>query len=478
MTSQSETSVSTPSPEQRRVAVGQFERANQVLATGNHDYGAQLLLTCCKLDPGNIIYRKALRKAQKIHHKNNLKGSKLSFLTNSPAWTKLKAAKAGHDHLRVLECGEEILNRNPWDVGAQMDMAESAEALDFMDVAVWMLEQARRKDQNNVSVNRALARLYEKCGEYNQAIALWDLVRTSEPGDLEAQHKAKDLAASETIARGNYSSLVEASGNKGGSSKDTMIAPALEREGGSNVQDRIKREVASIRARIDKDPTNPLPYLQLAGVYRRVDLISEAAAVLAEALIPTGNSFEIATEMADLETEPFRRNLAIMERKLAAHPEDEELRRLRVQLLREINSRELNFYRQKSERYPTEMGHRLELGIRLLRSGQSDAAILELQAARADPRQRCRALQFLGHCFKSRKNWRLAERNFEEALQSLPASDETTRKELMFLLAGGAAEAGDLNKAIDIGYELANLDFGYREIGKLLDEWQAKLQQA
>lgn len=475
MTRQSEASVQPPSPEERRVAVGQFERANQVLATGNHDYGTQLLLNCCKLDPGNLLYRKALRRAQKIKHKNNLKGSKLSFLTNSPAWTKLKAAKSSNDHLRVLECGEEILMRNPWDVGAQMDMAESAEALEFMDVAVWMLEQARHKDEKNPSVNRALARVYEKCGEFNRAIALWDLVRTSDPSDLEAQHKAKDLAASETIARGNYSSLVE----KGSSpQKDTALERVLERTEGSSSQDRIKREVASIRARIDKDPTNPLAYLQLATVYRRADLPNDALKVLAEALVPTGNSFEIATEIADLEIEPFRRNLAVLERKLAAKPNDEELRRLRVQLLREINSRELNLFRQKSERYPTDMGHRLELGIRLLRSGQADAAIVELQAARSDPRQRWRALQFLGHCFKSRKNWRLAERNFEEALQSLPATDESTRKDLLFLLASGAAEAGDLNKAIEVGYELANIDFGFREIGRLLDEWQAKLQQS
>ena len=37
--------------------------------------------------------------------------------------TKLKAARASRDYLKVLEHGEEILARNPWDVGTQMDMA-------------------------------------------------------------------------------------------------------------------------------------------------------------------------------------------------------------------------------------------------------------------------------------------------------------------------------------------------------------------
>src|SRR5262249_39223357 len=100
------------------------------------------------------------------------------------------------------------------------------------------------------------------------------------------------------------------------------------------------------------------------------------------------------------------------------------------------------------------------------------------QAARTDPRQRWRALLYLGHCFKSRHHWRLAERNFEEALQNLPAEEEASRKELLFQLAHGCAESGDLAKAVELAYELANIDFGYRDIGRLLDEWQIRLQNA
>src|SRR5207245_3190544 len=86
------------SHEQRRVAAGQFERANQVITTGNHDYGIQLLLTCCKLDPGSLIYRQALRKTEKVKYNNNLRGSRLAFLTTSTTKTKLRAAKASRDY--------------------------------------------------------------------------------------------------------------------------------------------------------------------------------------------------------------------------------------------------------------------------------------------------------------------------------------------------------------------------------------------
>ena len=47
----------------------------------------------------------------------------------------------------------------------------------------------------------------------------------------------------------------------------------------------------------------------------------------------------------------------------------------------------------------------------------------------------------------------------------------------MLQLATGMAGAGELAAAVDVGHELANLDFGYGDIGRLLDEWQTKLQE-
>jgi hypothetical protein len=85
---------------------------------------------------------------------------------------------------------------------------------------------------------------------------------------------------------------------------------------------------------------------------------------------------------------------------------------------------------------------------------------------------------YLGHCFKARNNWRLAQRNFEDALKNLPAGETNNRKDILYELAVGCAEANDLSRAIDMGTELANIDFAYRDIGRLLDEWHTRAQQA
>src|SRR5438132_12394297 len=140
-------SLSAPSPEHRRVAAGQFEHANQVIASRkNYDYGIRLLLSCCQLDPANLIYRQALRRTQRAKYNNNLKGAWLAWLRTWPTKARVKSALRKGDYLQVLEHGERVLVRNPWDTGTQIDMAAAADALGLLDLAVWFLEQARHKE--------------------------------------------------------------------------------------------------------------------------------------------------------------------------------------------------------------------------------------------------------------------------------------------------------------------------------------------
>jgi serine/threonine protein kinase len=195
------TSLPAIQPEHQRAAVGQFERAREVLADGNYEYGVHLLRSCCRLDPAHLQYRRTLRKTEKAKYDNNRRGARFAWLTSLPARTRLKTAKRGGEHLKVLECGEEVLMHNPWDVSTQMDMAQAAEELGLEQLAVWLLEEARENDALNTDINRALAHLYEERCSFKEAIAHWELVRKANPTDMEASEKITNLAASDTIAR-------------------------------------------------------------------------------------------------------------------------------------------------------------------------------------------------------------------------------------------------------------------------------------
>jgi serine/threonine-protein kinase len=190
-------------PEQRNAAMGQFTHATEVIrAGGDPAYPIQLLLSCCKLDPNNLVYRKLLREVVRDQHRGK-KGSWFGSLTNYPARSRIRAAKKAGELRTVLEDGEDLLTRLPGDVPTQLDMAEAAEALGLMQLAVWLLEEAQRGAGQDRSVLRALARLYEIQRRYPNAIAQWEKVRNLDPSDAEANEKIKELAVNETLDKNN-----------------------------------------------------------------------------------------------------------------------------------------------------------------------------------------------------------------------------------------------------------------------------------
>ena len=473
----------TLTADQRRVTIENFERARQVLQSGNYEYAIQLLRTCCSLDPANFQFRQVLRRSQKEKFDNNLRGSRFAFLTTPRIKARVKSAKSSRDYLAVLIHAEDVLSRNPWDMGTQMDMAEAFDALGLTDLAVYSLDQARQKYPKNATLNRALARLFEKRGDFQKAISLWQVVQEADPKDVEAAHKAKDLAASETIARGGYEQTV--SGSKESPILGRMESAALEKA------DKPQKEIAALQKRIQADPTEPTLYVQLAQLFRRANQHDRARATLQQGMGPTGNHFALQVELLELELLPFRENYDKTEVKLKAakarpvdefddtdEPSVEDLTKHKTKFAREILARESEIYRVKVERFPTELSHRFELGIRLMKLDKIEEAIAELQQVRRDDKLKGRAAMYLGACFRKRNNWRLDQRNYEEALQTLGTTDEAMRKEVLFQLAVGSAENGELPRAVDLGSELANIDFSYKNIGKLLDEWHIKLQDA
>jgi tetratricopeptide (TPR) repeat protein len=403
--------VPPPSPEQRRQASADFERANQVIANGDHREGIRLLLECCQLDPANLLYRQALRRTAKAWYRNKGRGSWLAWLTTWPSRRRLQAAFQNRDYLAVLEHGEQVLRRNPWEVGTQMVMAEAADLLGQLGLAIWLLEQARQQQPLRLDLNRSLAQLYEKRGNFSQALSLWGLIHKNHPDDLQAAAKVRDSTRQES--------------------------PEAGQEPGPEPADREAetQEILELEKSIEEDPTRYEPFLELARRYRQQGRLSEAHAVLHQGLGPTGNAFDLIVELADVEIEPFRRDLALANEKLRDQPNDEHLQGISRLLGREVNARELDLLRLKVDRFPGDLSGRREFGLRLIQAGQFTEALAQIQVLLDQPR--------------------------------LPQ-----RKELLYELARRFAEAGESRTALRFAEELAKLDPTHPDLNQLSVYWQ------
>jgi serine/threonine protein kinase len=192
------------SEEHLHVAARQYERAHEARSNGNLDYAIELLLGCIKFNPVSIVYRQALREVSREAARLRRLGSWFASLTNLTSRARVKAAKRAGQLRRVLEEGEEVMVRDPGDVKTQMTLAQAAEGLNLIRLASWMLEELRRNHPHHLPAYRALATLYEKQRQFSSAIGVWEELRKLTPEDREAARKINDLAAADTILRGNY----------------------------------------------------------------------------------------------------------------------------------------------------------------------------------------------------------------------------------------------------------------------------------
>jgi serine/threonine protein kinase len=188
-------------PDQRRAASAQFTRATEVIgSSGDAAYATQLLLSCCKLEPSNLMYRRMLREVVRDAAGRQRAG----WLANLAARRRLRSARRSGQHRKVLEYGEELLVRQAGDVSVQLAMAEAAEALRLHGLAAWLLEEACHQAPKDQALLRTLASLYERQKRFAKAVSVWEQVRKNDPTDVEASTKIKDLAASDTIKRGKF----------------------------------------------------------------------------------------------------------------------------------------------------------------------------------------------------------------------------------------------------------------------------------
>src|ERR1041384_1682496 len=119
------------SAEQRRAALKQWERAKQVIKAGDLDYGIQLLLACCEIDPANLVYRQELRQTQRAKFKNSGAGQPLAHPWSLLTRVRLKKSMLAGKYTTALMQAEQILVRNPWDLQAHLTMAHAFEELEW-----------------------------------------------------------------------------------------------------------------------------------------------------------------------------------------------------------------------------------------------------------------------------------------------------------------------------------------------------------
>ena len=210
-------------------------------------------------------------------------------------------------------------------------------------------------------------------------------------------------------------------------------------------------------------PGDKALWMKQGKILARYGTAAQACAAFQKVLEIDPHDFLATVDIADVELAERRRAI---ERAKAAGEDPKPLEKA-------LLDAEIAEYRRRIERQPTDLGHRFQLGQRLIRAGDVEAAAAEFQRTAADPKHRRGSLRALGWCF-ARKNLLDLARQQYDAYLAIAEDDSTDEaKEVRYWRAQALESLKRRDDAIADLNRLVALDLGYRDAAQRLAALQS-----
>jgi tetratricopeptide (TPR) repeat protein len=468
-------------PKKQKIATVLFSKGSAALKANQLDYAIDCYLKCVKLAPGNLEYRKHLRATEMKKYNNDGKGASGAGLRSSGARMSLKIARTRKKWVDVVEAAEDILQLNPWDVDASLEICAAIKEIgDEDEIGYWVAQSACAANKDRADAFRTMAYFAEQLGRFNEAIVALEQVKKLDPADAEVPMKIRQLAASSTIKRGGYedegSPGEEGAGEEGGESKKAekqspVIRPAAPPP--ETDEEKAKREIKEAEEKVAAEPTVVLNYVNLGNLYRQHNDLDGAAKAYDRGYKST-NDTELRQRFLEVRIDQFKAREADGMALLEKIKDDKDRRKMIEKQIDQVAKArlkaEVEVNRIRVQYKPDDYAAWVEMGKLQYDLGEYDEAIKSLQRGRSDMRKKWEAQMYLGLCFWQKKNFPLAEKNLSDALPLVPPRDEEGKKKLYYYRGRVAEDGGDKSLAVECYNEVAAIDYGFMDVADRLDK--------
>jgi tetratricopeptide (TPR) repeat protein len=450
-------------------ARGFFDKARQVAAVNDFDYAIELYLKGLSsmpdaLEEGHIpLFELALQRQRK--------GGK------KPSMMERVKRLRGKTPLERMLNAEYLFAKDPSHLAFGGAMLKAAVAGGYVKTANWIANYVFQ--ENNASkkpsfqIYAMLKECYAALEQYDKALAACQRAAKLKPEDATIVDELKNLTAELTVARGRY----DQEGDFRKSIKDRESQEKL------HAQDSIVKTkdyrisaVEEARKALTQDRNLPRNVFNLAKALSELqsDEADEEAIELLEDAYKATSDFSFAQQAGQIRIRGLKRRIREAKSSLEADPDDGQAKAAVAEFSAQLNHTELEHYRLCVENYPTDLQAKYEYGVRLVRNKRYDEAIPLFQEAQRDPRHKISAMDKIGLCF-FRKGWFAdATDIFTQAIESYEIKDDSVAKELRYNLARSYEEQGDSERALEIYRKIAQLDFGFKDVRRRVDELRKK----
>ena len=441
----------------------------------NFGYAISLLQGILRQEPEFLTGRQLLRRAEITKQKA---AKKALFNVSTASLTIMKAQRElKKDPKRAVELIEKVLEDEPYNRQANLVLKQAAVAAGWPEIGVFALRTVLEQKPGDAKILRELGRLYQDLGESDEAAEVYNKLCEIDPTDAEALRLGKDAAARASMKTGgwtqaeSYRDLI----------KDREIAVSLEQQSRMALTgESLDQQIEETYAKHEAEPQSVDFARRLGALYEQKDEAENAIAWYQYAADLTKGSDEaLVRKVSDLQRAQADREIAAHENFLAAHgPEAPDYAaRAEALALAKKQRAELSIddARKRSERNPTDLQLRFELGERLFEAGRPRDALPELQRARQNPNARLKSMNLLGRCYRELGMLDLAAKQLEEAAKEITSMD-VMKKEIVYNLGLVYEQMGEGEKSIGAMKRIYEADYGYRDVAMRVESSYARKQ--
>lgn len=429
----------------------------------NFGYAISLLQGILKQEPEFLNGRQLLRRTEISKAKAEKKGF---FNVSTAALAVMKAQRElKKDPKRAVEMIEKILEDEPYNRQANLVLKEAAVAAGWPEIGVLALQTLLEEKPRDTKILHELGRLYHQLGDNDEEVKIYNRIAEADPTDAEALRLGKDAAARGSMKTGgwtqaeSYRDLI----------KDKELAVSLEQQNRMALTgESLEQQIAETYARHQAEPQNVDHARRLAALSeQKEDFESAIAWYQYAAELTQGTDAGLLRKVSDLGMKRSEHEIAEHEKFLAEHGSDDPSYAERAAALEKARKQRaevlIDEARKRSERNPTDLQLRFELGEYLLDAGQFREALPELQRARQNPNARLKAMNLLGRCYRALGMLDLAAKQLEDAAREILTMDPM-KKEIVYNLGLVYEQMGEAGKSIDCMKQIYEVDYGYRDV--------------
>ena len=296
---------------------------------------------------------------------------------------------------------------------------------------------------------------------YEQAVNSLDFLISRNPSDMAMKDEQRDLSGKLTIARGKYEDASSFRDSILDADKQKLLHDAERAKQG---EETLSALIAAEKKEYEANPTVPgkiNAYVEALLKPERRKEEDLAISVLTKAFEDLDN-YSFKQKADDIRMRQLRRQTRRWKERAAQTKKDEDQQQHRLALMEERQT-ELDIYRERVQKYPTDLRMKFHLGRTLFGAGEHDEAIPVLQEASSEPRYRTRAQIMIGRAFYEKEAFTQASAVLSETLESYENVGDDVSKDMLYWI-GRAYEADDqVDNAVATFGKLLRMDYNYAD---------------